>query len=121
MIAPLLSLSHQTAKANYTNLKFNAMQSIPNKIRVLHYPQVPCSAFFVDVQNEREAYLVAKTLADQHNFLYDNNIIPDFSNAINVVMWDEDSDGEGNPDWVDYYKEAEVMDWDEIVEAYFEA
>ena len=87
----------------------------------MHYPQVPCKAFFVDVQNEREAYLVAKTLADQHNFLYDNNIIPDFSNAINVVMWDEDSDGEGNPDWVDYYNEAEVMDWDEIVEAYFEA
>jgi len=96
------------------------MQSITNKIRVLHYPQIPCTPFFVDVQNEREAYLVEKTLADQHVFLFDNNIIPDYSNATSVVMWDEDSDGEGNADWIDYYNESEEMEWNEIVETYFE-
>lgn len=97
------------------------MQPIPNKIRVLHYPQVPCTPFFVDVENEREAYLVAKTLADQHLFLYDNNFIPDYSNSINVVMWNKDSDGGGNADWVDYYNESEAMEWDELVQTYFEA
>ena len=35
-----------------------------------------------------------------------------------VVMWDEDSDGEGFADWVDYWNEEESMDWSEFEEAY---
>jgi len=33
-------------------------------------------------------------------------------------MWDEDSDGEGTPDWVSYYNEEEGIEWDEFVEKY---
>lgn len=33
-------------------------------------------------------------------------------------MWDENSDGEGNADWVDYYNEEEGMEFDEFVETY---
>jgi hypothetical protein len=91
---------------------------VPNKLRVLHFPQIPCEAFFVDVKDEEQAYLISNTLADQHNFLFENNIIPDFSNAIQVVMWDEDADGEGNGDWVTYYNEAEMMEFDELAETY---
>ena len=57
-------------------------------------------------------------LADQHLFLLEQNIIPDYSNAISVVMWDENADGEGNADWVDYWNDEEGMDFDEFSETY---
>jgi len=94
------------------------MKLVKNKLRVLHYPQVPCAPFFVDVKNEEQAYLIQETLANQHLFLFDNNMIPDYCNSIEVVMWDEDSDGEGNADWVSYYNEEEGIEWDEFVEEY---
>ena len=95
------------------------MKAVKNKLRVLHFPQIPCTPFFVDVKDEEQALLIRETLANQHLFLYDNNFIPDYSNIVTVVMWDEDCDGEGNADWTDYYNEEEMMDFDEIVEAYF--
>jgi len=94
------------------------MIKVKNKLRVLHYPQVPCTPFFVDVKDEEQAYLIQETLAEQHLFLYENNMIPDYSNIICVVMWDEDADGEGNPDWVDYYNEEEAMEWEEFTNEY---
>ena len=97
------------------------MKKVTNKLRVLHYPQIPCTPFFVDVKDEEQALLIRETLANQHLFLYDNNFIPDYSNMILVVMWDENSDGEGMPDWVDYYNEEEEMGFDEFVETYLSA
>ena len=95
------------------------MKTVQNKLRVVHYPQIPCTPFFVDVKDEEQAFLIRETLTNQHLFLFDNNFIPDYSNAICVLMWDEDSDGEGLADWVDYYNEEEGMDWDEFSETYF--
>jgi hypothetical protein len=94
------------------------MIKVKNKLRVVHYPQIPCTPFFVDVKDEEQAYLITETLADQHLFLFDNNFIPDYSNIILVQMWEEDFDGEGNPGWGDYYNEEEGMEWDEVVEMY---
>ena len=94
------------------------MNLVKNKLRVLHYPQIPCKPFFVDVKDEEQAYLIQETLANQHLYLFDNNIIPDYATSIEVVMWDEDSDGEGNADWVIYYNEEEGIEWDEFVEEY---
>jgi Superinfection exclusion gene product 17 len=94
------------------------MQKVSNKLRVLHYAQIPCKPFVVEVKDEEQALLITEALTNQHLFLFDNNIIPDYSNAIIVQMWDENSDGEGNPDWVDYYNEKENMDFDEFVDAY---
>ncbi len=94
------------------------MKKAPNKLRVLHFPQIPCEPFFVDVKDEEQAHLVSETLANQHIFLFENNFIPDYSNVIAVVMWDENSDGEGTPDWVEYFNDEEGMEWDEIVETY---
>jgi len=94
------------------------MKNVPNKLKVAHYPQVPCKPFEVLVKDEEQANLVVNALANQHIFLFKNNFIPDYSNAISVLMWDENSDGEGNPDWVDYYNDEEGMDFDEFVEEY---
>lgn len=47
-------------------------------------------------------------------------MIPDYSNIILVEMWDENSDGEGTPAWIDYYNEEEDMEWEELVETYLE-
>ena len=80
---------------------------VPNKIRVCHFPQVPCKPFIVEVNNEREAYLVEQALANQHLWLYDNDFIPDYCNAITVDMWDENK-------WVDYWNEDECMEWEEF-------
>lgn len=65
-----------------------------------------------------------KVLADQHNFLFENKIIPDYSNAIMVVMWDEDpdaADAADGYDWFDYYNPAEDMYWEEFAETYIES
>jgi hypothetical protein len=94
------------------------MINVTNKLRVLHYPQVPCKPFIVDVKDEEQAYLVSNALANQHLFLFEINFIPDYANSISVVMWDENSDGEGNGDWVDYYNEEEGMEFDEFAETY---
>ena len=90
------------------------------KLRVHHYPQVPCEHFFVDVDNELEAFKIINILADQHLFLYNNNIIPDYANVLCVVMWDDNVDASGY-EWVDYYNEEEQMDWDEFALNYFES
>lgn len=79
------------------------------KLQVHHYAQIPCKPFCVDVKDENEAYKIAKTLADQHLFLLEQRIIPDYANVIGVVMWDEDE-----KHWVDYYNEQEGVYWDDI-------
>jgi hypothetical protein len=94
------------------------MKTITNKLRVLHFPNIPCKPFIVEVKDEEQAFLIRETLANQHLFLFKNNFIPDYSNIICVEMWDENSDGEGAADWVDYYNDEECMDFDEFVEAY---
>lgn len=88
------------------------MKKVTNKLRVLHYPQVPCTPFFVDVKDEEQALFIREILAEQHLFLYDNNFITDYANVITVVMWDEDDQA-----WVDYWNEEECMEFDEYVEA----
>lgn len=64
------------------------MKLVNNKLEVWHYPQIPCTPFKIPVKDEHEAYKIMTVLADQHNWLFEQNIIPDFSNNISVVMWD---------------------------------
>ena len=99
------------------------MKNVPNKLRVVHFPQVgTCNkSFNVDVKDEEQAALIVKTLANQHLWLEKNHIIPDYSNVIIVEMFDENIDEETSKPygWCDYFNEEECMDWDEIEEAYF--
>lgn len=92
------------------------MKKVKNKLRVLHLPQIPCKAFKIEVADEIEAKRVRDILAFQHLWLLKNNFIPDYSNVILVEMFG--TDGDGNPDWEDYYNEEEGMDFDEFEEAY---
>ncbi len=91
------------------------MKNVPNKLKLLHFPQVPCEPFVVDVENEQQALFAHKLIADQHDFLFRNNIIPDYSNSIMLEMYDEDADGEGNGGWVDYYNADENLSWEDLV------
>jgi hypothetical protein len=93
------------------------MNLINKKLQVHHYPNVPCKPFCVDVKDEIEAKKVIDTLANQHLWLYENGFIPDYANVIIVVMWDN-SDGLEDWNWVDYYNEEEMMEWDEFEETY---
>jgi hypothetical protein len=93
------------------------MKKVANKLKVLHYAHL-CKPFEVKVKDEEQAFLIQETLANQHLFLYNENIIDDYSNAIFVLMWDENADGEGSSDWVDYYNEKENMDFKEFSEEY---
>lgn len=85
------------------------MQLIGKKLQVRHYPQVPCKPFCIDVKDEYDAYRIISILANQHLFLYENNIIPDYANVILVLMWDE-----SEKDWVDYYNEHEECEWNDF-------
>ncbi|MGB0863373.1 MAG: hypothetical protein ACPGXZ_10665 [Saprospiraceae bacterium] len=87
------------------------MNLVKNKLRVSHIPQMPMEAYWVEVQNEREAYLIAKTLAEQHIFLYVKSIIPDYSNVVFIEMLE---DGE----WTKYWNEEELVGWDDFVEKF---
>ena len=93
------------------------MQLVKNKLQVRHYPQVPYQPFCVDVKDEFEAKKILDTLAKQHLWLYENRIIPDYCNVIEVVMLDEE---DGNSDWISYWNEKEQMDWDEFEQTYLE-
>lgn len=93
----------------------NALKPVKARLQVRHYAQVPCHPFCYEVANEREAFILCDALSKQHMFLFDKKIIPDYANVISVVMWDEDM-----KDWCDYWNEEEFMEWDEVVEAYFQ-
>lgn len=86
------------------------MKGIENKLRVVHFPQLGLSrSFQVEVKNEREAYLVGETIANQHLWLFENNIIPDYCNTIVVEMFCD-----VEQEWKNYYNDIEHMDWDEV-------
>lgn len=83
------------------------------RLQVWHYPQMPCEPFKVPVKDEFDAYLISKTLADQHIWLEANKIIPDYTNVLEVMMWDTDKN-----EWVNYYNDKEEMDWEEFENEY---
>lgn len=83
------------------------------KLKVSHFPQVPCKSFEVEVPNEQIAYMLDEVLAQQHIFLYNNQIIPDYSNVIIVEMWNENEQ-----EWEDYWNEDEAMEWNELIQTY---
>jgi len=99
------------------------MKNVTNKLRVVHFPQVGSlkDGFKVEVKDEEQANLIVQTLANQHLWLYENKVIPDYSNVIFVEMFDESIDEEaGKPyGWSNYWNEEEGMEWNEIEETYF--
>lgn len=97
-----------------------SFKSVKKDLRISHFAQIPCEAFeFVIKYNsldnipiEVKAAEIVNILAKQHLFLGDNEIIPDFCNAIIVSV--QNDEGE----WEDYYNEEEEADWDEMENLY---
>lgn len=85
-----------------------ANENETKRLRVTHIPQVPMKGFEVEVMSEREAYLLCEVFANQHLFLYENNVIPDYSNAIIVEQWE---DGE----WQVFFDHKNGLEWDDFV------
>ena len=79
-------------------------------LRVTHIPQVPMKGFIKEVRNEREAFLLYMTFAEQHLFLYQNNVIPDYSNAVIV-----EQKYDGSEEWEDFWDDENSLEWDEYI------
>lgn len=98
------------------------MKKVQNKLRIVHFPQVGSlkKAFTAEVKDEEQAAFAINLLANQHLWLEQNMVIPNYSNAIFVEMYDETKNPEtGEPfGWSNYYNEEEMMEWDELEETY---
>lgn len=80
------------------------------KLRVSHFPQIPCKSFKVDVKNLEESKLISDVLSNYDLFQYENRIKPDYANVTVVEQWDEEeqewiswSDDETGIDDLDEY------------------
>lgn len=82
------------------------------KLRVSHYPQVPCKAFRVEVKDLEEAKKISDVLANYDLFQYQNRIKPDYANATVVEEFDE-KEGE----WISWCDDETGID---DINEYFE-
>ena len=69
------------------------------RMRVSHYPQLPCDPFHVPVSTLQEAHKIANLLADYDNFQFKKGIKPDYSNTTLLEVFNEEY-GEWE-DWID--------------------
>ncbi len=81
-----------------------------SQLRVWWIPQVPMQAFTVPVASVADGAKLLRVLADYDAFQFEHNVKPDYSNAGGLQQWDEDSDGEGSPGWVDWCDEETGCD-----------
>lgn len=82
------------------------------KLRVSHFPQIPCKPFIVDVNNLEEARLIYNTLANYDLFQYENRIKPDYANATVVEEFDEEEQ-----EWISWSDDETGID---DINEYFE-
>ena len=75
------------------------------KLQVFWIPQVPGKPFEVPVDSVAEGVKIMDVLAEYDKFQFENHIKPDYCNVGGLQLWEKDSDGEGNPGWVDWYDE----------------
>lgn len=82
------------------------------KLRVSHFPQIPCKPFIVLVKGLYEAKSIMDTLANYDLFQFDNNIKPDYSNMTVLEEWDEEENS-----WVSWMDDETGID---DIDEYFE-
>ena len=82
------------------------------KLRISHFPQVPCSPFIVEVNDVQEAKKIMDILADYDYFQYHNNIKPDYANVTILEEWNEEEQ-----EWLSWMDdETGIDDLDEYFE-----
>lgn len=82
------------------------------KLRVSHFPQIPCKPFIVEVKDLEEAKKIYDVLANYDLFQYDNRIKPDYCNATVIEEFDEEEQ-----DWLSWCDEETGID---NINEYFE-
>ncbi|MCY7861089.1 hypothetical protein MOD67_13765 [Bacillus licheniformis] len=75
------------------------------KLRVSHFPQVPCKPFTVEVSSLKEAKLLYDVFANYDQFQLENRIKPDYSNATVIEQYDEEE-----KEWISWYDEETGID-----------
>lgn len=103
----IVMIKDSTYGEKYTlNFKEEWMEKIEEvRLRVVHYPQIPCDPFYVDVKDLEDANRIMSLLAHYDLFQFHENIKPDYSNVTVLEQWDEE---EG--DWVDWSDEETGID-----------
>lgn len=81
------------------------MSDTKPKLQVWWVPQVPMTAFTVDVESVAEGARLLDTLARYDLFQMEHNIKPDFCNAGGLNQLSDNFDGEGTPGWESWYDE----------------
>lgn len=81
------------------------------KLRVRHFPQIPCNPYVVEVNTLEEAFVVSQTLAYYDLFLLANKHRCDYANMTTVEIWDEEE-----KNWLDWYDSETGIDFDEWAE-----
>lgn len=82
------------------------------KLRVTHFPQVPCKPFHVEVGSLEDAMLISNTLANYDLFQYHNRIKGDYANMTVIEEFDVNEQ-----EWLSWYDEATGID---NIDEYFE-
>ena len=87
-------------------------------LKVWHIPQVPIKPFKVPVKNIEEAILILDVLASYDDFQFKHHIKPDYCNVQGLIVYDENFDGEGHADWVEWYDDDgnDIQDVKEKIE-----
>lgn len=78
------------------------------KFKVLHFPQIPCKAFEVNVETLDEALRISNMLADYDLFQFENKIKPDYANQT-LIEWNH-PEHTGFDDW----EQFDPFDPDEV-------
>ena len=80
------------------------------QLQVWWVPQVPMTAFEVDVDSVADGVKILDVLARYDLFQYEQQIKPDYCNAGGLRRWCSDHDGDGTPGWEDWYDEESGED-----------
>lgn len=82
------------------------------KLRVSHFPQIPCKGFVVEVEDLKQAKKICDVLANYDLFQYENRIKPDYCNATVIEEFDEEEQ-----EWMSWCDEETGID---DIDEYFE-
>jgi hypothetical protein len=75
------------------------------KLRICHFPQVPCKPFIVEVKDLNEAKNIFDTLAYYDIFQFENRIKPDYCNTTVLEEWSKEEN-----DWISWSDDETGID-----------
>jgi len=78
------------------------------KLRVSHFPQIPCTPFIVEVKSIEEAKKIFDVLANYDMFQYQNKIKPDYCNSTVLEYFDTEEN-----EWLEWHDEENDYTLDE--------